>query len=204
MQEDDGLFGYFGYGSLVNRATLSQDHVAAYPVRLPGWRRHWQGRDAGDIRDVALLSVRRCEETVLDGILVIDRITNLAALDEREIRYDRVPIEAADLEFAGKFTGTGRPDWLPSRLYIYEGRHAPGDAEREHLIQSYLDTVMHGFLNEHGEEGVRRFIATTDGFERAIIRDRHEPRYPRATRPEPRHLDWFDLLLAQAGVRYAD
>ena len=200
MQDDDGFFGYFGYGSLVNRATLAHDHVSAHPVRLSGWRRHWQGRDAGDIRDVALLSVRRCERTVVDGILVIDRISNLASLDEREIRYDRVAISADDLEF----TGGARPAWLPSRLYLYEGRPVPADPDRERLIQSYVDTVMHGFLNEHGEAGVLRFMETTDGFGRAIIRDRHEPRYPRATRPAVHHLDWFDRLLKEAGVRFPD
>ena len=44
---------FFGYGSLVNRAT--HDYPGAQPAQLHGWRRVWVRTD---LRDVVFLSVR--------------------------------------------------------------------------------------------------------------------------------------------------
>jgi hypothetical protein len=53
----DEVVGYFGYGSLVNRATLRTEILAAIPARLNGWRRTWRPRplmDADTMAETAL------------------------------------------------------------------------------------------------------------------------------------------------------
>jgi len=49
---------FFGYGSLVNRATHSFNN--AQPAQLTGWRRVWRHTD---LRPVAFLSVQRDEQS---------------------------------------------------------------------------------------------------------------------------------------------
>ena len=44
LAREGALIAYFGYGSLVNRATLRTNVVGAGRARLKGWRREWQGR----------------------------------------------------------------------------------------------------------------------------------------------------------------
>ena len=57
---------FFGYGSLVNRAT--HDYPAATPAQLRGWRRTWVRTD---IRDVVFLSVRPDPGSVIDGLVAV-------------------------------------------------------------------------------------------------------------------------------------
>ena len=72
------------------------------------------------------------------------------------------------------------------------------------ILQSYLDAVLQGFLTEHGEDAVARFIRETDGFHLPILRDREHPIYPRAVELPPHERDLFDRLLQAAGARYLD
>ena len=48
---------YFGYGSLVNRATLRTEIVDMVPARLSGWRRCWRHRPDMPGFPAALLTV---------------------------------------------------------------------------------------------------------------------------------------------------
>ncbi|WP_404932991.1 gamma-glutamylcyclotransferase family protein [Nitratireductor sp. L15S-10] len=182
-----GLVGYFGYGSLVNRDTHRTGILDAQPARLKGWRRQWVRRDAGSSR--ALLSVRRDSCSTIDGLLVIDRAENLAAVDLREERYRRVRLDAAELELSADL-----PSDCP--LYVYEASAALGNVRLE-IIQSYLDAVLQGFLREHGRAGVERFVRDTDGFDAAVIADRKTPTYPRAVTLEAEEEAFFDALLMQ-------
>lgn len=194
------LAAYFGYGSLVNRLTLRTAYVSTHRARLAGWRRHWQSRgiDSGTpAGPIALLSVHRAPDSAIHGMLVIDRREHLAEVDLREAMYDRVPIRHDDLEHAGE-----RPAAFPQDCHIYVGREAAEHSEPR-LLQSYLDAVMAGFLAEFGEEGVRAFIATTDGWDRGIVADRTAPLYPRAVQVDAQTARSFDRLLEDAGVRFA-
>ncbi len=196
----NGLVGYFGYGSLVNRQTLKTDYVAFLPARLRGWRRHWQAREAGtEPADIALLTVHEHAESTILGMLVIDRVENLASVDEREARYDRVLIEPDRLEFIGERQAAH--DDLPDQLFVYVGRRG-GEKQPPSLLQSYLDAVMAGYLAEFGEEGLLHFLETTIGFDRAIVADRAKPIYRRAIALEAELAERFDTLLEGAGVRY--
>ena len=197
------LVGYFGYGSLVNTGTLATDYVAVHRARLKGWRRHWQHRGLEQLpgqahlpgREIALLSVHRQGDVEIDGMLVIDRADHLDAVDLREARYDRVAIAPGDMELAD-----GPDERLPERLYVYVGKPPPPKPEPATLIQSYLDTVMAGYLDQHGNSGLERFIETTVGFDRPIHADRHAPLYARAQQIDPSLADLFDAMLRDCGV----
>jgi len=148
-------------------------------------------------QDLALLSVHRDQQSSISGLLVIDRLENLAALDERERLYERVVVPADDLELQDRDALIS--DVPTSNLFLYVGEPSPPGLPP--LLQSYLDTVLLGFLEVHGEDGIEDFLTSTVGFAREIIRDRNAPIYPRAVRPDNGLAARFDALLAQAGVQ---
>ena len=130
---------------------------------------------------------------ICDGVLVVDRAENLAAVDAREARYIRRAIDRAQVELLG-----GVPDGLP--LYVYTADEAlPPHAEPPRILRSYLDAVMQGFLALHGEDGLRRFIAETESFDIPVHEDRDRPTYPRAVSLTPSEVDLFDRLLSERG-----
>lgn len=191
------LMAYFGYGSLVNLGTLQTDYVSACPAKLTGWRRHWQSY-AGEGANRALLSVHRNKHCEIAGMLVIDRIENLPALDVRETHYERVDIPIKALKLFSSDVDLSK--FKPERLFVYvANRH---DDAKPPLLQSYLDAVMAGFYEHYGEAGIREFLSTTIGFDRPIIADRKEPNYPRAVAVGPTMARWFDSLLKEAGVEF--
>ncbi|TPW31375.1 gamma-glutamylcyclotransferase [Pararhizobium mangrovi] len=192
---------YFGYGSLVNRATHRTEIVAAYRARLHGWKRMWRSRpdvllDPAHGTALSLLSVACKAEAETDGLLVVDRAENLPAVDEREAHYDRHLLSAADITL---FEGS-LPCDCP--VYVYEARSGAGDAVACPTRQSYLDAVMQGFLAEHGEAGLRAFVFETDGFDLPVLADRAVPLYPRAVRLDAREAGLIDGLLHERGVRF--
>lgn len=196
----DGLVGYIGYGSLVNRTTLLTDYVSAQRVRLTGWRRCWRPRMHGDPirseRRTSLLSARRVEDSMIEGLLVFDRIENLPAVDEREATYDRIEVPSDAIELLDD----GLPD---CPVFVYEARTNTADHDPHHpILQSYLDAVLQGFLREFGIDGVHSFLDSTDGFERSVHADRHDPVYPRAVEllEHERHL--IDTVLEERGTRF--
>ena len=193
---------YFGYGSLVNRATLRTDIVAIVPARLVGWRRIWRPRPDMPEFPAALLTVRRELGSVCDGVLIVDRAENLAAVDEREARYRRVRLEAREVEISPTLEG-GSSTYAPA--YVYEADpELPPHRDPPLILQSYLDAVMQGFLHMHGEEGLHRFLAETAGFTEIPIRpDRKKPAYPRAVTLSNTERALFDALYGEHGLRLA-
>ena len=202
------LVGYFGYGSLVNRATLTTGHVQTHRARLKGWRRTWRprpdmGPDTGATPGVtlpdgiapSLLTAHRAEGASIDGLLVIDFAVNLAGVDTREFRYHRRDIVLADLEFTDPGHGLG----ADITLHVYEARveHPAADGPAP-ILRSYLDAVMQGFLREFGLDGLHRFVAETDAFHTPIHDDRASPLYPRAVRLSPAEVELFDGVLGHA------
>ena len=200
------LVGYFGYGSLVNRATWRPDAVAAFPARLKGWRRTWRPRpDMGPTPGVtlpdgltpSLLTAHRAPDGAIDGLLVIDLAENLPAVDAREFRYHRRDIGLDDLEFHAGAPGLA-PD-LEIGLHVYEARteHPPTQG-RSPILRSYLDAVLQGFLNEFGPDGVHRFVAETGAFHMPIHEDRHAPLYPRAVSLSASEIALFEAALSSS------
>lgn len=202
------LVGYFGYGSLVNRATLRPGIVGAHRARLKGWRRTWRPRpDMGPTPGVslpdgvmpALLTAEPAAGQAIDGLLVIDLAENLGHVDEREFRYHRRDISLADLELPDPAVMELREPQIA--LHVYEARSEPPPVEApSHILRSYLDAVMQGFFNEFGLEGLHRFVAETDAFHTPIHEDRHAPVYPRAVSLSHAEAELFDTVL-KSGTR---
>ena len=189
------LIGYFGFGSLVNKDTLRTSYVSIAPAVLKGWRRHWQARTETLPQKVALLSVHRDTRCEIKGALVVDKSENLAAVDQREAGYTRVQLSADDLVVPTGYA-------LPERLYVYVADEVYGIEDDGALLQSYMDAVMQGFYREHGEEGVKHFVDTTEKFARPVIQDRNNPLYPRSVSLSEDEAMLFDTELIRAGAKF--
>ena len=156
---------FFGYGSLVNRAT--HDYAPATPARLSGWRRVWRHTR---LRDWPYLSAEPAEAEI-DGLIAAVPGDDWATLDLREAAYRRHPLTHDRL--------TTAPGWA-QRIEIYAVDEAHGLPPNTHpILLSYLDTVVQGFLREFGPAGVAGFFATTAGW-CALLDDRAAPHYPRS------------------------
>jgi hypothetical protein len=198
------LVAYFGYGSLVNRATLRTVIVGATPARVHGWRRLWQPRpdltlDPDRAVHASLLTVEKAPSHWIDGLLVYDSVDNLPAVDLRENDYQRRVVALDQLDLPVDTVPAGCP------VYIYEADpHVDDDPGPFPILQSYLDAVLQGFHREHGEAGVRRFIEGTGRFDTPILADRAWPIYPRAVMLRPEEAAFYDGLLTGIGATYLD
>ena len=170
---------FFGYGSLVNRAT--QDYPGVKRATVSGWRRAWRHTGA---RMVAFLTAVPCPNTRIDGLLAEVPGGDWAALDAREWAYIRAPVEP----------GRGAQIYhIPADLHTAPSQTHP-------ILLSYLDVVVQGYLNEFREAGVTRFFATTDGWEAPIINDRTAPQYPRTQQLSPDETALVDAMLSDVGA----
>ena len=194
LAREGRLVSYFGYGSLVNRATLRTRFLAIRRAEVRGWRRFWLPRR--DPAEAAVLSVRREAGHVTEGVVVYDLADHLPLVDEREAGYHRRAVDPADIRIEAA------PE-LAAPLYLYEAiRDGETAADTGSVIlQSYLDAVMQGFLSLHGEAGLRRFMEETEGFETDILPDRADPRYPRAVALSEGEAGLFDALVLARGAR---
>ncbi|MEM9999284.1 MAG: gamma-glutamylcyclotransferase family protein [Pseudomonadota bacterium] len=188
------LIAYFGYGSLVNPATHRTPVLGYAPARLRGWRRSWVARPGGyEGQRIALLSASPDGSNgFLEGLVVFDHASSLAALDEREAGYRRVELDRHDID-----GDVAIPDGCP--LYVYEALN-PGDRPiSSAILQSYLDAVLQGYAAMHGRDAVDRFMAITDNFDTPILSDRADPLYPRAVQlsdGQRAHIDAVTASLA--------
>ena len=190
LAEAGSVVAYFGYGSLVNKATLRTKFLAIRRAEVTGWRRFWLPRPGG----VALLSVRPEPGHRTQGVVVYDHADHLASVDEREAGYVRRDVEDPAIE--------GAPA-AGAAVHIYEAIRPELDAADTGalILQSYLDAVLQGFLSLYGPAGVERFVAETEGFETEIIADRHAPRYPRSVTLADGEAALFDRLVGARGAK---
>ncbi|MEP0942374.1 MAG: gamma-glutamylcyclotransferase family protein [Rhizobiaceae bacterium] len=185
---------YFGYGSLVNLETLQTPYLSAHPARLKGWKRSWKARPkvAGSfapIEGLAFLSVEPCEQTTIEGMVIVDHHASLPDLDEREALYDRTKLDHASVEFI-----EDSPLHPEQPLFVYVAQPEAGNAQAR-ILRSYLDVVLRGFHGHFGEQGIERFIDTTANFDWPIHEDRHEPVYPRAISVHDHEVSLFERHL---------
>jgi hypothetical protein len=158
---------FFGYGSLVNRGT--HGYSTAWRAHLRGWRRVWRYTSA---RHAPYLTVTPCRESEIDGLVATVPGGDWRALDQREAGYRRVD-PGAGLSIEGA-------RGLNVQVYMVPPETALNPDPRPPILLSYVDAVLQGYLREFGEEGARRFMATTDGFAAPLLNDRESPLYPRA------------------------
>ncbi len=192
----NATIAYFGYGSLVNLRTLQTPYISAHPARLHGWRREWLcrpmvGGSFAPIENLAFLSARPSADCVIDGMVVLDHASSLAALDEREALYERLTIDARTIEY----TDTMPPPDHGRPIYVYKALAPEPAHQGSRILRSYLDAVLQGFRHHHGEAALRRFVETTDYGETPIHEDRDKPIYPRPVSLGADEAALFDKLL---------
>jgi hypothetical protein len=154
---------FFGYGSLVNRATHGYESVRR--ARLRGWRRAWRHTA---LRPVAFLTAVPDPGAEIDGLTASVPAGDWTELDAREAAYLRVPADGLLCEGGEAVV-----------YHIPEGLHRPAD-ETHPILLSYVDTVVQGYVREFGPGGAERFFDTTLGWEGPVRDDREAPVYPRA------------------------
>ncbi|MGO4909494.1 gamma-glutamylcyclotransferase family protein [Pseudorhodobacter sp. W20_MBD10_FR17] len=171
---------FFGYGSLVNRATHSYPNAAR--ASLTGWRRTWVHTA---VRPLAFLSVEPAPDTTIQGLIAHVPNGDWAALDTRESGYNRHLAEVL------------LQDNTPHPIQVYAVPQSAGPVEAHPILLSYIDVVVQGFLQEFGHKGAEDFFATTTGWNAPIINDRAAPQYPRAQRLTAGETAVVDAGLAQ-------
>lgn len=176
---------FFGYGSLVNRAT--HDYPDAQGAVLAGWRRVWVHTAA---RPVAYLSVRPVPGAAILGLVAQVPGGDWAALDLREAAYGRHPVSV---------TVAGAS--IPAQVYAVPRGRAQAPVAAHPILLSYLDAVVQGFWREFGAGGVADFFATTEGWDAPLLDDRATPRYPRAQPLTAAERAMVDAALAAEGAR---
>jgi len=157
---------FFGYGSLVNRAT--HGYSSASRARLTGWRRKWVYTQT---RGLAFLSVVADVGTTIDGLIAEVPDADWAALDAREYGYARIASGSAVHHPRDPTTDISHYA-VPPDTWVAGSANA--------ILLSYLDVVVQGYLREYGAGGVADFFATTDGWDTPVRDDRSAPQYPRA------------------------
>ena len=180
---------FFGYGSLVNRATHA--YSDAHPAQARGWRRIWRHTS---LRPVAYLTVVPDAECTIHGLIAPVPGGDWNALDDREHAYDRTP--------ASHQITHPLPHQPDIALYaIAPGKHGiPTDTHP--VLLSYIDTVVQGYLREFGSPGAAHFFETTTGWNAPILDDRAAPIYPRAQRLTSDETALVDDALHRLTVRY--
>lgn len=156
---------FFGYGSLVNRATHA--YPDAQRATLSGWRRAWV-RSPG--RTTVFLTGVPAPGHRISGLIARVPDADWDTLDLRETGYARVPTQDAVTHDTGRALDIAVYAVQPHNM-LPEGDHV--------ILMSYLDVVVQGFLREFGADGVAQFFATTDNWDTPILDDRDAPLYPR-------------------------
>ena len=180
---------FFGYGSLVNRA--SHSFAGAVPAQLTGWRRIWRHTD---LRPVAYLTVVPDAHAAIDGLIAPVPDADWPALDAREAAYIRAP--------AAHQVRHPLPHSPEIAVYtIPDGLHA-SPSQAHPILLSYLDVVVQGYFREFGAAGVQRFFDTTQGWDAPLLDARSSPLYPRhqpltaiETDQTDQHLDRLGVLI---------
>jgi len=190
---------YFGYGSLVNRATRHPDEPSIR-VTLQGWTRQWAHRavrpwqqQGQSGQGVTALTVAQIPGAAIDGVLVPIAVHDLPQLDVREVGYGRLEIPLSDFSIHDD-----APDLsADSRIIMYQSSNRQWADEQQPLIISYIHCVMRGYEQQFGAAGLQRFMRTTAGWHLPLLDDRDVPVYPRAVDLESSVMQSLDVQLSR-------
>ena len=159
---------FFGFGSLVNTGT--HRYVAVAPASVQGWKRIWVNSDC---YDHAFLSVLPDRQSTIQGLLAQVPNNDWQELDAREVGYLRRELTPTDWHCAVL------PDPVlvqDVQMYVLETGEPACPAKP--ILWSYLETVLYGYYQWFGIEGVEAFIESTSAWT-AVLDDREHPIYPR-------------------------
>ena len=172
---------FFGFGSLVNTGTHRYDPVT--PASVKGWKRAWANDEC---YEHAFLSVIPDANSQIQGLMAQVPNNNWIELDAREVGYTRRPLHEHDwiAESSPKLTMQSKPDDV--QMYVLEGGELAQAAKP--ILWSYVETVLFGYYQWFGPEGVQAFIDSTVAWT-DIVDDRNTPIYPRYVPAEGRAVD---------------
>jgi hypothetical protein len=175
---------FFGYGSLVNRATHPYPNAASATAH--GWRRAWVHTNG---RPHAFLTAVPAPGHKIQGLIAEVPDADWVALDERESAYERRTDTANIMH-----EKSGVADIA---IYAVAPENFSGNSTKHTILLSYLDVVIQGYLAEFGAGGVHKFFASTDGWDAPILNDRHDPIYPRHQSLTDQETAFVDAKLAE-------
>ena len=162
---------FFGFGSLVNTGT--HRYVPDTPASVKGWKRIWVNDEC---YEHAFLSVVPDTDSQIQGLLAKVPNNDWVELDTREVGYIRR--ELAIDEWLVERSSTHTLQSKPSDVQMYVLVNGEPAQPAKPILWSYLETVLYGYYQWFGAEGVQAFIDTTTAWT-DILDDRDNPIYPR-------------------------
>lgn len=167
---------FFGFGSLVNTGTHRYTPVTA--AKVEGWRRIWVNNEC---YEHAFLSVEPADSSQIQGLMAQVPNDDWQELDTREVGYLRRPLNQQ--EWLQQTHCSDAPVSLLEgariddiQMYVLQGGNYAEPSKP--ILWSYLETVLYGYYQWFGEEGVEAFINSTGAWTN-ILDDRLKPIYPR-------------------------
>jgi len=139
-------------------------------------------------------SIVPSEGTTIKGLICRVGPSQIDALDKREAGYNLHQLHPETLSAPHS----------TECVHTYVSASDPDGSNVHPILQSYLDTVLTGFLTEFDKQGVHHFVETTTGWETPILRDRASPIYPRTTALTAETAAFFDEILEANGVNWTD
>jgi hypothetical protein len=176
----------FGYGSLINSISrqVTGDTGRAVPVKVAGFSRYWAKISEGfGMSSVVVVpdneGVDASARSKCNGVLVEVNESEFDSFDERERGYQRVLVEAAQVEFyddADKAALSGANSEI--KIWLYQTNTVINPCQDFPVVFSYLDVILAGCL-EYSAAFCDDFLEMTQGWQFAVLNDRQNPRYPR-------------------------
>lgn len=167
---------FFGFGSLVNTST--HRYVPVTPAIVDGWERAWINND---FYDYAFLSVTPNAAKAIYGLMAEVPNDDWSQLDTREVNYKRRVLQSGEWQPAHsdrKADGSAALAAGLSDVQMYQ--HASGEFAKDQkpILWSYLETVLFGYYQWFGADGVSGFVSSTQAWVN-VFDDRNSPLYPR-------------------------
>jgi hypothetical protein len=167
---------FFGFGSLVNTGTHIYTPVT--PATVKGWKRIWVNNDC---YDHAFLSIEPDDASKIQGLMAQVPNDDWQELDTREVGYLRRVLkqeewlpETLSSEAPAKVLDDTHLDDI--QMYVLKGGEYAQPTKP--ILWSYLETVLYGYYQWFGAEGVDAFIESTGAWT-DVLDDRPNPHYPR-------------------------
>lgn len=158
----------FGYGSLMSPESIEESLdrkiqlTDLIPCRLHGYIRRWnacvpyifEDEAGGEFSiDIVFLNIERREDTSVNGVLLPINRTELDALDQRELVYNRLIVTSH----------IRANQWVQGVVYTYvaQPEYSCTDRLQHGLIMSDYIELVEAACREFGEAFVKEYYRTT-------------------------------------------
>ncbi len=178
----------FGYGSLIDADCRQRTFPGeqAYAARVHGYQRYWSGLKGYDDRSAVVISPE--PKASVNGVLIPFDEAFLVQLDQREAGYDRVLLNAEQVELLCELPQAA------AKIYVYVAQEYWHPQSDSPILQSYLDVCLRGCL-AISEQYAREFLLSTNYWVNHWVDDRQQPLYPRAENIDALALEQIDSIL---------